>query len=462
MTDNVYGSVLRTFEKYDMGKGISGILCAFSGGADSSVLLCILADICRQRGLGLRVVHVNHGIRGEEADRDERFCVDFCGRRDIPITVCRVDVPSFARENGIGTEEAARILRYSEFERIRGKEEAVATAHNSTDNAETVIFNLIRGSGSRGLSGIPPVRGCYIRPLILSDRESVRSYAASNGIEYVEDSTNLDTSYTRNYIRAEIIPRMKKINPSFERSVFDCSEILREEDGFISGIAEEKSADLFSDGMDAGSFSLLPNPLRYRMLLEAFRSAGGDALSSVHTEAVFALAEKGEPHSRADLPGGISAVIEEGRLKLVHRRGDPEPRGLTGTVRLAEGENRFPEFGFDIFVFRGGSPDGCGFDRNVYKLSIFEKIDFDKIIGSLVIRPRMAGDSYRSHGMTKTVRRMMSEKKLDVGLRSRIPLICDSDGIVWIPGFSVCDRVYPGKGHGSGGSDIATICYAEY
>ncbi|MBP5236946.1 MAG: tRNA lysidine(34) synthetase TilS, partial [Clostridia bacterium] len=274
--------------------------------------------------------------------------------------------------------------------------------------------------------------------------------------------TNLDTSYTRNYIRAEIIPRMKKINPSLESSVLDCSEILREEDGFISGIAEEKAADLFSEGMDTGSFSALPRPLRYRILLEAFRSAGGEALSSVHAEAVFALAEKSEPHSRADLPCGISASVEEGRLRLIRRSEVPEPRRLAGTVPLAEGANRFPEYGFDVFVFRGDFPDGCGFDRNVYKFSIFEKIDFDKIIGSLLIRPRTAGDSYRSRGMTKTVKRMMSEKKLDISLRDRLPLICDSEGILWIPGFPVCDRVYPGRESGSDRSGIATICYAEY
>ena len=149
-------STKNTISKYGMLDSVKSVLCALSGGADSVVLLHVLKNVLGESGTELRAVHVNHSIRGDEAQRDEDFCKDLCRELDIPIVVRRVDAPGFAKENGIGLEEAARILRYNVFSEVLMDGEVVATAHNATDNAETVLFNLIRGACSRGLAGIPP------------------------------------------------------------------------------------------------------------------------------------------------------------------------------------------------------------------------------------------------------------------------------------------------------------------
>jgi len=438
---------------------VKSVLCALSGGADSVVLLHVLKNVLGESDIGLRAVHVNHSIRGDEAQRDEDFCKDMCRALDIPITVRRVDAPEFAKENGIGLEEAARILRYRVFSEILADGEVVATAHNATDNAETVLFNLIRGAGSRGLAGIPPVRDNIIRPIIASDRDQIRSFAKQNGIEYVEDSTNSDTAYTRNFIRAEIIPRAKKLNPSFESTVLEASGHLRAEDGYFTSAACEFIAKNEKDrSIPCDLLCSLPSPVSFRVVGEFCKKYGCGALSSVHVEAVIGLAERRVPHSSLDLPGNKSVVVENGCLS-VGKSSRTEINSSdedNGENPILFGLNLFDKKKFDILLLDEKSFKEFQKKENIYKLSIFDKINFDKIKGSIHMRTRRSGDAYRARGVTKTVRRMMSEKKIPLQKRDILPVICDNDGIVWVPGFPVADRVYP-----EAGDEITYVCYCE-
>ncbi|MDE7293582.1 MAG: tRNA lysidine(34) synthetase TilS, partial [Oscillospiraceae bacterium] len=188
---------------HNMLKGHGHVVAALSGGADSVCLLLVLKKLRERLNFALSAVHINHNLRGEESDRDRDFCLRLCEREGIPIRVYSVNAAEYAEKKGYSTEEAARILRYDcfekESERLSGA--LIATAHNMGDNTETVLFNLTRGTGVRGLGGIPYKRDNIIRPLLDVSREEIEKYLEAHGQDFVTDSTNLTDDYTRNRIR---------------------------------------------------------------------------------------------------------------------------------------------------------------------------------------------------------------------------------------------------------------------
>lgn len=226
------------------------VLVGLSGGPDSVFLLHALDMFRKSMGYSLFAIHVHHGIRGEEADRDMEFSHELCDRWDIPFKVAYVDAPGYAREKGLSLEEAARILRYEAFENERqaismehsGERDVtcrIAVAHHLDDQAETVLHNMVRGSGIRGLSGMEPRRGFIIRPLLSTKREYILSKLKDDGISYVIDSTNLDIQYTRNHIRSEILPELREINPEAAAHIAQTAELLREADDYFVRLAAE-------------------------------------------------------------------------------------------------------------------------------------------------------------------------------------------------------------------------------
>ena len=226
------------------------VLVGLSGGPDSVFLLHALDIFRKSMGYSLFAIHVHHGIRGDEADRDMEFSRSLCDKWEIPFKVIYVDAPGYAREKGLSLEEAARILRYEAFETERqaiSAEHAVKTdgmckiavAHHLDDQAETVLHNMVRGSGIRGLSGMEPRRGFIIRPLLSTKREYILRKLKDDGISYVIDSTNLDTQYTRNHIRSEILPELRAINPEAAAHIAHTAEMLREADDFFMKLAAD-------------------------------------------------------------------------------------------------------------------------------------------------------------------------------------------------------------------------------
>ncbi|MBO5403301.1 MAG: tRNA lysidine(34) synthetase TilS, partial [Clostridia bacterium] len=211
---------------------ISGIiLVALSGGADSVCLLSALLE-CEA---AVSAFHLNHGIRGEEADRDEEFCRSLCNRLGVPFSSERADIPAISAEKGIGIEEAARNVRYDKLNReaTRINADYIATAHNADDNVETVIFNLVRGCSPDGLCGIPKIRGNIIRPLLDSTREEIEEYLCKKGLSFVTDSTNSDIAYTRNKIRHSVLPVLRSINPAISASVARMCESIRDDKAYF-------------------------------------------------------------------------------------------------------------------------------------------------------------------------------------------------------------------------------------
>lgn len=233
MKDNVRKAV----SDYGMIEAGDSVTVALSGGADSVSLLYTLRELKDELGFSLSACHINHNLRGAESDRDQRFAESLCKKLSVPVSVFSVDVKGTVRKHQ-SVEERARELRYEIFERLAREANAkIATAHNANDNAETVLLNLLRGTGLKGLCGIPPVRDYIIRPLIYTPRTAIEAFCAENGIEYVTDRTNLSTDYTRNKIRLDILPRLAEINPSLIDGIARMTGNLNEDSLYLEGLA---------------------------------------------------------------------------------------------------------------------------------------------------------------------------------------------------------------------------------
>lgn len=226
-------------------KNAKTVVCGLSGGADSTALLLALSELSGELGFSTAACHLNHGIRGEDSDSDERFCTELCERLEIPLYKKRENVREYSEKHE-SLEETARKVRYDFFEEALahfGENAVLATAHNANDNAETVLLNLIRGTGLRGLCGIPRERGRIIRPLLLIERREIEEFLAENRQNFVTDKTNFSVEYTRNKIRAKILPEILEMNPSFLSTISRMTENLRFDEDFFEQTAEKVLAE---------------------------------------------------------------------------------------------------------------------------------------------------------------------------------------------------------------------------
>ena len=248
----LYDNFLKAVSDFDLKKHLcGGVIIGLSGGADSVVLLLLLLKYREEHSFPLKAIHINHKIRGDEAKRDQDFAEKLCSQLCVDFEFYEIDVPTLAREKGMGMEEAARNARYQKFSELTDSGSlysTIAVAHNATDNLETVIFNMMRGAGLAGMCGIRPVRGNIIRPLIYSSKELIRNALFSAQIEFVVDSTNLSSDYTRNYIRNEIVPKLSKLSENPERMCTRMTSNLREDEEFLSSYAKEFMNEFSSGG----------------------------------------------------------------------------------------------------------------------------------------------------------------------------------------------------------------------
>ena len=293
------------------------ILVAFSGGADSSALLYMLATYAKINGGRIYAAHVNHMIRGEEADRDEEFCKKFSDSLGVELFVCRRDVPEYAKRTSQSVETAARQVRYEFFDSIMQEHgiPILATAHNANDNLETIIFNICRGCGLTGVSGIPESRPCkhgtVVRPILYMSRAEILDFCKQNSLDFVTDSTNTDTDYTRNKIRAQIVPILTEINSAAVENAARLSQSLRED----SACLESLSDWFFEEMNDDGSFEIekilgSPAAVTNRAISSLYYAvSGGTSLEAVHLSDIGELCNKGVPHSRINLPSDIDATV---------------------------------------------------------------------------------------------------------------------------------------------------------
>ncbi len=410
------------------------IVCALSGGGDSVGLLLALNALKEEFQLSLSALHVHHGLRGEEADRDAAFCQNLCEDLGIECRVVHVDVRSRAKACGESIETAARNLRYAVYEEELshyGEKAYLATAHTATDNVETVLFRMARGTGLSGLCGIPKVRGRYLRPLLSLSGEEVRQYVRGHGYSFVEDSTNCETTYTRNYIRHEILPRLDNVHAGAISNISCMIEGLVSDEEYLHSKAVELISCHCKDALrPAIAAAPLPIAMRaIRVLYDQVRTSK-DALTMELTKTAYALICQKRSYREMGLPGGVVMVLDGDALFFQVGESDC---GMDPTP-LQPGENLLCN-GMKLFLLKNASDTDMFFGIKSNRKLTQIRLDPDTIKGELYVRSRMDGDAYRYGGMTHKVKRMLSDLKMPVTERRRYPMVCDGQGIIWVPGF---------------------------
>lgn len=450
--------VLETISRHRMIRRGDHVIVAVSGGADSVALFHLLVSLRERLGMRLSVAHFEHGLRGEESLAEAAFVGRLSEKVGVPFFVRSGGMCGDEKPPGESVEAWARRLRYEFFGRLVDQQGALlATAHTLSDNAETVLFNAIRGAGPRGLSGIPPVRGPYIRPLIDISRTDVEAYCELLDLAFVTDSTNDDLSFTRNRIRHDVLPRLEVAHNGAAKSLSRLAEDMRQLDSWLEEMAVQllekatgpggarkkfRPADVNRPGglaLDGEVLLAAPDPVLRKaiaLLLEGRTSR--DALARF--EAVLLGRAAG-----AQMPGGL--VVQWKGEKLVVSPGTKAPEEALGyEVALAAGPAALPG-GFSLAVAICGEEQKSIFtEKNTEKPLTFWA-DYDKIYHCGVFRTRRTGDrfTFPARGVSKTLKKWMNEVKMDPALRQSLPVLAEegtSDLLwIWDEGFSA--RVQP-------------------
>lgn len=402
--------------------GGQSVLCALSGGVDSVVLLHLLL----QCGVRVEAAHVEHGIRGESSRRDCRFVQELCGKWGVPLHVIHLDVPAQAAKEGRGIEETARAMRYDFLWKTREARrlETLATAHHLNDQAETVLMHLIRGASPVGLSGMRERDGALIRPLLPFSRAQIEQYAQENHLPHVEDETNADIAYTRNYIRHELIPCMEKLNPRAVEAVGRAAELARRQSDFVRQEALRVLRSRMYGAALADVSDLHPG-LRSEVIAQYLRAQGTPEFSAADIVRIESL-----------LVGGVGRRVSLGKELFERdtngvRRVIMEPAG-SGRWALHSGENETP---LGRFTLRTGKVP-----KNLDLGKYAQVFDADKIRAPLFVRTRRDGDRLALLGGGKRkLSDILIDKKVPRALRDSVPLIVMGEEILWAVGAA------PGK-----------------
>lgn len=418
------------------GRPASGICtAAFSGGADSTALLLCLYQLREQLGIDLRAVHVHHGIRGEEADRDAAFCADFCARYGIPFQLVRVDVPAYAKEHRLSLETAARKLRYEALE-TAAPEGEIAAAHHAGDHAETVLFHLLRGSGMRGLRGILPRSGRIIRPLLTVEKQEILRFLQECGEGYVEDSTNFTDESSRNRLRADVMPLLLRENPAALKHIARTAEILAEDEAYLQAEAEKAYAACL-DPSGRGLHGLLQyaRPVRMRVYMLRLERMHKPMHIDPSYEMLCAIDEAVRQGSgTVNLARDVYARADRGILYMQTQFELREP------VPMQAGENRiFPETCCFVSIC---APDALS--RNLHKARTKKTLDFDKIKGQPYFRRCSPQDRITLPGRNfSTLLKKQIQAQVPAPERETLHILYDDLGCIWCERIGIAARVKP-------------------
>lgn len=417
--------VKRTIEKFGLiSADAKTVAVGLSGGADSVCLLHILSSLKEEYGIILKAVHVNHNIRGEEADRDEAFVRDFCKKLGVELFVHSVDVPALAKEKKLSIEECGRLVRYSCFEKSGC--DLVAVAHTLSDSIETLLFNLARGTGAKGLAGISPSREPdIVRPLIECTRQDIESYCKDNNLPFVTDSTNLSDDYTRNHIRHNLVPAFSKINSDFESSFSRAIDAVRQQDSFVEECALKLITDAkTADGYKVDAFINTHEAVLKRAVLILLKEKMNKPPEAKHIDSVYCavLNKKGK--------------IELGKGLYIYIKGDI----ITFCCGETSAEEWKAQFENNVAVTPYGTfllEKGTAATKNSF--------DADKIKNGLFISSRLPGDKFTffNRKISKSLKKLFNEKKIPIEKRNTIAVLHDGDDVVWVEDIGVNSMYIP-------------------
>jgi len=411
------------------------MIVGVSGGADSICLLHVLYSLQEQEEWILEVVHVHHGLRGEEADRDCAFVEMFCQERQIPFHAVYKDVRKEAEERGLGEEETGRLLRYEAFRQIADGD-CIAVAHNQDDQGETMLMQLCRGTGLGGLAGMRPLNHDILRPLLFVSREEIETYCRTEGLGYCQDSTNGEDIYTRNRVRNRVMPLLRELNPQAHLHMAQTAELLAQDEDYIHEQVKQallettKRTSAFEVVLSAKKLSILHPAIRKRVLKQAVTMlSGGKDISAKHMDSLQALLSK-ESGKRCHLPRNTTAEYRYGEL-VIGREQDEEEAFCERLPFLGEVciERRYEI----MCILVSEREKNQKIDKDVYT-NVF---DYDKILKAnkeLCCRTWKTGDNIDTGNGHKKIKDFFIDEKIPRTQRKEMVFIALDEDIVWIVG----------------------------
>lgn len=411
---------------------MKSVLVGLSGGADSCALLYCMCALSKKYGFSVTACHVHHGLRGDTADRDAEFSREFAKRMQVPFLLEHTNVREYAQRTGQSEELAGREARYRLFVELMKANgiDYTATAHHKNDNAETIIMNFLRGSGIKGLCGIPYKRGRIIRPLLDVSRAEIEAFCREHDILYVTDETNLENKYTRNKIRNILIPELEKMfNPSVTDTLTKNAAVLRQDEDCLSELAVTQYKKYVKDnGIDIRELKQMHPAVAGRVIRQMVdRSCGTADISSQVFSQLYRLAQADKTGSKADINVEYYARIEYDRLIISKR----EQGGDDFEYHLHPGDFFIPEMNAAVHIEYADTikKDGAEY---------FTLPREDSVI---TIRNRRAGDKFRPFGMkgTKKVKDYMVDEKIPQNERSKVGILTIDGEIAWIVGYRRAD-----------------------
>lgn len=455
MVKRVWEQVL----KYRMIEENDRVIAGISGGADSVCLLFILLELKRRLPFKFYAIHVEHAVRGEASLEDARFVEGLCQEQGVDFQCIHADVPAIAKERRLSIEEAGRMVRYEAFadaaKRLGGAK--IAVAHNQNDNAETMLFHLFRGTGLRGLCGIPPVRDNIIRPLLVLSRKEIEEYLHGNGIQYRTDATNESTDYTRNRLRLHILPLAEQeINRRAVYHLSESAELLRETEDYLeaeaaklygacvtdcAGSAEESVGPISQQ--EAGISIYLPEfnaaaPIvrRYvlRMCAQRLTATGLKDMTKGHMDALLRLCESGTG-KKAVLPGGLTAVCSYERLIISRSpcKNKSKEKSTEAAVLFEPETGSINEVELAGFRFSGYIEEK---KEKIPEKTYTKWFDCDIIKNTVQIRTRRPGDylTIDARGGRQKLKSWLINEKFPREIRDRLLVVASGSHVLWVVG----------------------------
>lgn len=403
--------VLKTVKKYNMLSKGDRVLIGVSGGADSIALLEFFVSVKEKYDLDICVAHIEHGIRGEDSVNDAEFVENYCKKLGVNFYLKTIDAPNLAKKAKMGVEEYSRMARYDFFNTIEC--DKIATAHNLTDNIETLLFRLARGTGLKGACSIPAVRGKIIRPFIEVSSGEIRKWCNDNNIPYRVDCTNSDSAYSRNLIRLEILPLFEKLNANYQDNIENFISDVNEDYAFIDDYVKSIYPEIVKNNeIDLPKLNELDLSIKKRILIMFF-DENGCSLNRIHLQSVIDITLKS---GKSQIKENVFAISAKGKIRIAKFNDlNKKDEFVTKILNIDE----FKDKNIDFYC------------------------DCDKIVGNIIIRAKQAGDRIKPAGrnVSKTLKKLFNESAYPIEKRDKKIVVCDDIGIVGVIGLCADERV---------------------
>jgi len=434
-------------QKHNMLSGGERVLIALSGGPDSVCMTTLLKSLQPSLGLTLMAAYIDHGLRPEETPEERAFCEEFCRSLGIEFISEPIDVKQYQEQHSLNLQEAARELRYQKLDELARRLDCarIAMGHNLDDQAETFFMRMLRGAGPGGLSGIPPVRGNVIRPLMGIPRAEIEAYLNKENISFVVDSSNLKDVYMRNRVRSQLMPVVRELNPGILDTVERTVEILRDEERYFQIQVTKALMKLITRKTDTvielflAPLMTMDRVILRRVLRRAIEETKGlRSIGFVHVEDIIRLIKEGDAGDRVHLPKDIRAIKKYATLLLT-----AEPPVTLGTYAIeGEGQLPLPEVELLITVTISEERPVEADDGDTRNAVVF---DADKVTFPLTIRARRDGDFFlpRGFGRTKKLQDFFVDEKIPRDERDAVPVVLAGDDIIWVAGYRASEFAMP-------------------